>query len=70
MSGLTAAEIRRSKAIRRRMGKLDDERQVLQAEATDIMERCGHPKLPDRVLGEEYMDTCPDCGFTSYCYAV
>ena len=43
---------------------------AIETRLRDIRERCVHPNLPPRQLGEEYMDVCPDCGFISYCYSI
>lgn len=40
----------------------------LEYEVTELQRACRHSSLPERELGEEYMDTCPDCGFTRYCH--
>jgi len=40
----------------------------LRDELKKIQEICSHPRLPERALGEQYTDWCPDCGFMSYCY--
>lgn len=36
----------------------------------ELRKLCHHPDLPKRVMGEEYMDECPDCGFTQYCCSI
>lgn len=46
------------------------ESRALSEEWASIKSKCQHPKLPPRALGEQWMDTCPDCGFVSYCYEV
>lgn len=45
-----------------------NESTALAKEWTKIKAACQHVKLPARTLGEEYQDTCPDCGYVSYCY--
>jgi hypothetical protein len=54
--------------IHREVAALDVQQAKLHAEAEAIRKACAHPKLPFRQLGTEYRDTCPDCGYVSYCY--
>lgn len=49
---------------------IEERRDTLCSEIKRLQEECRHPDLPKRAVGEEYMDTCPDCGFTQYCYAL
>lgn len=53
-----------------RMQQLDLEREEIQRQIDEIRTACPHSKLPKRELGEEYMDTCPDCGYVQYCYSL
>ncbi len=41
---------------------------ISQACIERLQKACAHPDLPDRQVGEEYLDECPDCGFVQYCY--
>lgn len=42
----------------------------LDYEINELQRACRHPAMPERNLGEEYMDTCPDCGYAVYCYRI
>ena len=55
----TEVEAQRWKKLQRTMDLACTELQQIRA-------RCLHQKLPERKLGEEYRDTCPDCGFVAY----
>jgi hypothetical protein len=48
--------------------ELDREKREVSALWAELRTACSHPKLPPRTLGEEYADTCPDCGHVNYCY--
>lgn len=65
---ITEVERLRVKGIANRLHELEEERTKLQNELIAIRERCDHPSLPTRNIGEQYMDVCPDCGYTIYCY--
>ena len=43
---------------------------ALQKEWKILRKQCQHPKLPQHTVIEEYRDTCPDCGYVAYCYAL
>jgi hypothetical protein len=60
----------RWREIRDRLTELDTESQALHAEWDEIRVGCYHPSLPKRIIPDDvpYSDTCPDCGFTSYCH--
>lgn len=51
------------------LNRLEARRMQLEQEWGAIKAACGHPKLPRREIGEEYADTCSDCGWVHYCYA-
>jgi len=48
--------------LRDRLVQIDRERQQIVEQWAKLRARCNHPRLPVRELGEEYVDTCPDCG--------
>lgn len=48
----------------------DQKKDPLTKEWQSIRSACTHPNLPKRELGEQYVDTCPDCGHVSYCYMI
>ena len=56
--------------LRERMLQLNSQRDDIQRQIDEIRAACSHPNLPKREDGEEYMDTCPDCGHTRYCYSI
>lgn len=49
---------------------LEKQIQEINENLSIIQSRCSHPNLPERGPGEEYMDTCPDCGYAQYCYLI
>ncbi len=57
-------------ALRTKLEGLDQQREVVQTQLRMIREACAHPQLPTHALGDEYMDTCPDCGHVAYCYRI
>lgn len=42
----------------------------LEKEWEKLKENCNHSNLPEHSLGEEYRDTCPDCGYIAYCMEI
>jgi len=48
----------------------EQESRVLRLEWERLKEACSHPSLPERLIVEEYRDTCPDCGYVAYCHAL
>jgi hypothetical protein len=58
---------KRWKVIRQQIENLQNEAESLRKEWRQLQEACAHPNLPERKSGERYMDTCPDCGYLSYC---
>lgn len=55
---------------RNRLVQLDREKSEVAAVWEEMQALCDHSKLPNRELGEEYADTCPDCGHVAYCYQI
>jgi hypothetical protein len=49
--------------LERRLEYLDAEAAQLRDRLKAIQTACDHSSLPKRVLGESYLDGCPDCGF-------
>lgn len=56
--------------IAKELALLSQHKEDLANEWTILKHQCKHKKLPKRDLRESYMDTCPDCGYITYCYAL
>lgn len=65
---LSMEEIARIRSIRDKVDGLKKEIKTFTEEWKELQDTCSHPNLPKRSFGEEYMDTCPDCGYMTYCY--
>jgi len=57
----------RWKGLSQRIEDLQNEAELLREEWRQLQQACKHTRLPKRQLGTGYMDTCPDCGYISYC---
>ncbi len=62
--------MKRWRDIRSRIAALDEEKRKLANELAVLQEECEHPNLPEREIGTEYCDTCPDCGYWAFCCAM
>jgi hypothetical protein len=62
--------MKRWKEIRKKLGALELEKAKLSEELASEQAFCLHPRLPEREIGTEYCDECPDCGHVAYCYAI
>lgn len=68
---MTSEDIRdKYLSIKDQIDLLENEVANLDSELKSLRDRCTHPSLPKRTLGEQYMDTCPDCGHLQYCYVI
>lgn len=47
---------------------LDERKEQIRTQIKEMQERCNHPDLPKREIGEVYSDTCEYCGHNQYCY--
>jgi hypothetical protein len=56
--------------ITKKIQDLGVQRSILLKEWREIQSMCAHRSLPRRELGEQYMDTCPDCGYVVYSYGL
>ncbi len=63
---LTIDEVKEAARLSARLGEMEREQHSLSTRLINLRERCPHDKLPKRKGGEEYRDSCPDCGFTAY----
>jgi len=60
----------RWKEIRNQINEVNQVLKNLQLELIKIQEKCKHENLPKHLLGEEYMETCSDCGRIFYLYRI
>lgn len=56
------------KALFQRVRDLNLERDNILNQIKVIQVNCPHSKMPKREPEDIYMDTCPDCEYTQYCY--
>lgn len=56
--------------IQSEIGELQGQIDDLRKEHIRLQEVCVHARLPKREGLTEFRDTCPDCGFVSYMYAL
>lgn len=62
--------MKRWERIKKELEGIETERKILRDDLKYLQSKCSHGSLPAREPGEEYCDTCPDCGYVAYRYAI